>query len=197
MKFVAISDTHGCHRALDLPEGDILLHSGDVCDKGNNAQVIDFLQWFEELDFQHKILIRGNHDFDLKNRKSLLDIEMPKGVTQLDHSGCEINGISIWGVPFSFNRNEDKWDSIPDHVHILLTHQPPYSILDFPPNKISRGEKGLLKKVKQTKPHIHLFGHIHASYGKEKIGETTFINASAYKASLQKIINPPVVFNLE
>ena len=71
MKFVAISDTHGCHRQLNLPSGDVLLHSGDVCDKGNTEQVEDFLNWLTALDFQYKIIIRGNHDIDLKSKTSL------------------------------------------------------------------------------------------------------------------------------
>ena len=43
MKFVAISDTHGCHRQLILPKGDVFLHSGDVCNQGNILEVEDFL----------------------------------------------------------------------------------------------------------------------------------------------------------
>ena len=29
MKVVCISDTHGHHEKLDLPEGDLIIHSGD------------------------------------------------------------------------------------------------------------------------------------------------------------------------
>jgi len=72
VKFVAISDTHGCHRQLNLPSGDVLLHAGDVCDKGDLKQVEDFLIWLSELDFRHKIIIRGNHDIDLKKENHYL-----------------------------------------------------------------------------------------------------------------------------
>ncbi|MFK8005555.1 MAG: metallophosphatase domain-containing protein [Saprospiraceae bacterium] len=196
MKYIAISDTHGCHRQLELPKGDVLLHAGDVCNQGNQEQVADFLVWMSELDFEHKILIRGNHDFDLENQVSLLDIEMPKGVLQLDHSGFEINGHLIWGVPFPLDWGNRTWDSIPQDTQILITHQPPYSILDLTPNFTSRGEKRLLEKVKQVQPKVHLFGHIHASYGKKEINNTIFLNASGYKASENRIVNAPFVFEL-
>lgn len=196
MKFIAISDTHGCHRQLNLPKGDVLLHAGDVCNQGNRNQVADFLKWMSELDFKHKILIRGNHDFDLIKQVSLLDIEMPKGVLQLDHSGIEINGNLIWGMPSPLDWKNRNWNSVPDDTQILMTHQPPYSILDRTPSLTSRGEKGLLEKIKQVQPKVHLFGHIHASYGKKEIDNTLFLNASAYKASENRIVNAPFIFEL-
>lgn len=196
LKFIAISDTHGCHRQLDLPKGDVLLHAGDVCDQGNKNHIEDFLEWIKDLDFEYKILIRGNHDIDLNNRISLLDFEMPKGVLQLDHSGVEINNIPIWGIPFPLNWKTRTWETIPNNTQILMTHQPPYSILDNPPFAPSIGSKKLLKKVKSVQPKVHLFGHIHASYGKKEVDNILFLNASAYKASKKKIINEPFVFEL-
>ena len=196
MKFIAISDTHGCHRQLNLPKGDVLLHAGDVCNQGNKEQVEDFLEWIKELDFEHKILIRGNHDIDLKTGLSLLNDEMPKGVIQLDHSGLEINNIPIWGIPFPLDWKNRTWESIPGNTQILITHQPPFSILDHPPFSPSIGSKRLLQKVKSVQPKVHLFGHIHASYGKKEIDSTLYLNASAYKASKKRIVNEPFVFEL-
>lgn len=196
LKFIAISDTHGCHRQLNLPKGDVLLHAGDVCNQGDKNHIEDFLEWIKELDFEHKILIRGNHDINLNTKSSLLNLTMPKGVVQLDHSGIEINHIPIWGIPFPLDWNKRTWESIPNNTQVLITHQPPFSILDNPPCSPSIGSKKLLKKVKSIQPKVHLFGHIHASYGKKEIGNTLFLNASAYKASKNMIINKPFVFEL-
>ncbi len=196
MKFVAISDTHGCHRQLDLPQGDVLLHAGDVCDQGNKSHIDDFLKWISDLDFKYKIFLRGNHDIDLTTKKSLLDIEIPEGVHLLDNSGITIEGIPIWGVSFPMNWYDDTWKPFPQNTKILITHQPPHGILDLTPNHISRGQKGLLEQVQILKPKVHLFGHIHASYGQLQTDETLYINASAYKASEQKIVNEPFVFEI-
>lgn len=196
MKFIAISDTHGCHRQLDLPSGDVLLHSGDVCNQGNRDQVKDFLDWFDQLEFKYKIFLRGNHDIEFKTRISLIDFEMPKNVYHLDHSGIEIENILIWGISHPLRWSQKTWDSIPSNTQILMTHQPPYSVFDKPPLSPSTGDKELLKKVKQIKPKVHLFGHIHAGYGKKQIDNTLFINASTYKASKKRIIHPPFSFEL-
>ena len=196
MKFVAISDTHGCHRQLDLPKGEVLLHAGDVCDKGNVEHVEDFLKWMSELDFQYKILIRGNHDIDLKTKRSLLDVEMPEGITQLKNSGIVIDGIPIWGVSHPMEWGTEDWQSIPADTRILMTHRPPFSILDQPPHSASIGSKKLKKQLQQIEPDVHLFGHIHASYGQKQVGKTLFINASTYKQSKKRLVNEAVVFEI-
>ena len=197
MKFVAISDTHGCHRQLNLPKGDVLLHAGDVCDRGNVLQIDDFLDWLSGLDFQYKIIIRGNHDIDLKRKQSLLEMEMPKGIVQLKNSGIIIEGIPIWGVPYPIIRGSEDWQSIPIDTRILMTHRPPFSILDQPPLSPSTGSKRLMKRVKLVEPDVHLFGHIHASYGQKKVEKTLFINGSTYKQSKKRIVNQAVVFSIE
>ena len=196
MKFVAISDTHGCHRTLDLPSGDVILHAGDVCDRGNREHVADFLVWFGDLDFEYKILVRGNHDIDQMTNESLLDLEMPAGVIQLDNSRNVVAQIPIWGIPFPLSDQQPNWDLIPPDTQILLTHRPPYTILDKPPIGGPKGDWTLLRAVKTLEPKVHLFGHIHRSYGQETIGNTLFINASGYRASKEAIVNPPVVFEI-
>ena len=57
MKIIAISDTHGKHRNVDLPQGDMLIHAGDVSSRGLEDEVLDFLDWYESLDFKYKIFI--------------------------------------------------------------------------------------------------------------------------------------------
>ena len=65
MKFVAIADTHGKHKDLTIPSGDMLIHAGDISMKGDEDEIIDFLNWFDEQNFKHKILIAGNHDHNV------------------------------------------------------------------------------------------------------------------------------------
>ena len=58
-----MSDTHGVHRHLkDLPEADILVHSGDFTMSGSEAEALDFLEWLCDLLYRHKVLVAGNHD---------------------------------------------------------------------------------------------------------------------------------------
>ena len=64
MKLVILSDTHGYHDRLTdtLPAGDVLIHCGDVSRRSDEQSVIDFVRWFEQQPFDHKIYIAGNHD---------------------------------------------------------------------------------------------------------------------------------------
>ena len=58
MKILHISDTHGCHRQLhDLPQADIVVHSGDLTMNGSEQEALDFMNWFCDL------LIRKRYSF--------------------------------------------------------------------------------------------------------------------------------------
>ena len=63
MKILHISDTHGKHHQLrDLPEADVVVHTGDITEDGTEEEVKDFIEWFCSLPYKHKIFIAGNHD---------------------------------------------------------------------------------------------------------------------------------------
>ena len=91
MKILHLSDTHGLHHQIhDMPEADVIVHSGDISNNGTEEEVLDFLNWFIELPYQHKIFVTGNHDLCLWNAEGIEDLEPP--VMILDQS------ISIhWG----------------------------------------------------------------------------------------------------
>ncbi len=44
MKIVVISDTHNQHRKLLLPEGDMIIHCGDISGRGTSTEVYDFIK---------------------------------------------------------------------------------------------------------------------------------------------------------
>jgi len=55
-----ISDTHTKHGvlSLDLPGGDILIHTGDIMNSGYNIPDISaFAKWFEDTPYTHKVFI--------------------------------------------------------------------------------------------------------------------------------------------
>lgn len=59
---VLLSDTHGRHRELDVPDGDLLVHAGDFTKFGNHRHALDFNEWLGELPHPHKVVVAGNHD---------------------------------------------------------------------------------------------------------------------------------------
>lgn len=101
-------------------------------------------------------------------------------------------------VPFI----KPHWDIIPPDTDILVTHGPPRGILDElqyvdgTPKGEFVGCPHLLDRIKEIKPDIHIFGHIHCGHGQKHVDGTSFYNASIcdemYAAS-----NPVTVIEYE
>ena len=114
--------------------------------------------------------------------------------------------IKIWGSPFTpefmnwaFMGTPSMlklvWSQIPANLDVLITHGPPFQILDMTMDGCNAGCPLLLEKVKVLKPKYHIFGHIHECYGMREKGETAFINASLCNAAYD-LVNKPVVIDL-
>lgn len=197
MKILHLSDTHGCHHRLrDLPEADVVVHSGDFCMVGSEQEAIDFLNWFCDLPYRHKIFICGNHDDCLcgANINGLDD-----NVHYLCNSGIEIDGLKFYGVPMFIgdcvtDRQNLNYDKIPIDTDVLITHAPAYGILDFD-DSINYGSEVLLKAVSKINPRIHLFGHIHKQHGITTIGTTIFSNGAIMNKD-SSILNYPNIIKL-
>jgi Icc-related predicted phosphoesterase len=212
MKIVAFSDIHGQQskkltRWFDDNPGDLLIFAGDLqlnnLDDGTN-----FIKWFQQLPYTNKVSVFGNHD---GNYIYTLTYIVQNGLTDivfLNNGGITINGIKIFGSPHSvqygswwFMKKDEEltelWDKIPDDTDILITHGPPFEILDYNFNNITTGSKTLLKRVNElSNLRYHVFGHIHESYGMTNINGKTFINASLLDEKYQ-LVNNPIVFDYD
>nr|XP_054294558.1 metallophosphoesterase MPPED2 isoform X2 [Pongo pygmaeus]XP_054294559.1 metallophosphoesterase MPPED2 isoform X2 [Pongo pygmaeus] len=61
-RFVCISDTHSRTDGIQMPYGDILLHTGDFTELGLPSEVKKFNDWLGNLPYEYKIVIAGNHE---------------------------------------------------------------------------------------------------------------------------------------
>ena len=197
MLILHLSDTHSKHHELrNLPPADIIIHSGDISFAGSENEVMDFIEWFGDLPYKYKIFIAGNHDDCLFGAN--ID-GLPQNCFYLCNSGVTIQGIKFYGTPMfmedamsgDYDRNIQK---IPSDTDVLITHQPPYCILDYSANK-NYGDRNLLQIVLKTKPKYHLFGHIHKAYGIEKSEHTTFVNAAILSENYE-LINEPILLKI-
>ena len=102
-----------------------------------------------------------------------------------DGTELERKTFKIWGSPWSLTFDgmnphckaftvdtekelAEKWALIPDDIDILITHSPPFSILDeamHTHNYQSVGSRSLTSSVERIRPKLHVFGHIHEGYG--------------------------------
>ena len=197
MKILHISDTHNCHHRLrDLPEADVVIHSGDFCMVGSEQEAIDFLNWFCDLPYNHKIFICGNHDDCLYGAN--ID-GLDNNVHYLCNSGIEIDGVKFYGIPMFMgdcitDRQIRNYANVPKDTDILITHSPAFGILDYD-DGINYGSKELLQAATSVNPRIHLFGHIHKQHGITTIGTTTFSNGAIMNENYS-ILNHPNVIEL-
>ena len=215
MKILFISDTHGLHHNVEsvfkFKKADMIIHAGDVSNFGTKMQVIDFLDWFSNLNYKYKIFIAGNHDWFfsdsyLSDIQDFLDEKYPD-IIYLFNNSVEIEGIKIWGSPYSlpffnwaFNVPEEKLDFyfklIPNDTDIIVSHTPPYGILDFAiRDQEHTGSKSLVKHINRVKPKINVFGHIHEDYGVVIEDGVTYVNASTLNHRY-KITNKPIILSI-
>ena len=184
LSILHISDTHNLHRQLTmLPDADVVVHSGDFTMSGTEQEVFDFMEWFCGLPYQYKIFIAGNHD-DCLYRAELSGLD--KDCYYLCCSGVCIEGIKFYGIPLFMEdvvcgRDENFMQTIPEDTDVLITHQPPWGILDMDGTR-RYGNCELLKKVELILPKLHLFGHIHAAFGTELYNGVLYSNAALVDA---------------
>lgn len=213
LKIILISDTHTKHR-IPLPEGDMIIHAGDVCSHGTIYEVEIFLKWFSLLPYKYKIFIAGNHCFPFEREPERVTelLKQYPDIIYLEESGVEIEGTKIWGSPWTpeffdwaFNYPREQaakcWDKIPLDTNILITHGPPYGIMDdvgstrYNPDS-HVGCKVLLDKINELKDlRLHVFGHIHCGRGILEVGKTTFCNASILNDDYQYYDSEPFIYN--
>jgi Icc-related predicted phosphoesterase len=204
MRIVCISDTHGHEGNFKVPDGDLLIHAGDVCNIGLEQDVRHFAKWFGKLPHRWKVMVAGNHDMLFERQPELARSLLPPDVHYLQDSGCTIEGLSFWGSPWqprfqdlAFNlprkgkRLREKWNQIPADVDVLITHTPPFGVLDKVrpqassgwdlaphPGTGSLGCELLAERLLVVYPKLHVFGHIHDGHGGIHVGNTLYVNAS-------------------
>lgn len=206
MDIVCVSDTHELHRELDVPTGDVLICAGDFTMFSRSVAAIrDFDQWLGELPHRHKLVIPGNHEFFLEadpGKRSLLS-----NATVLIDEAIEIDGLRIYGSPLtplyggafgvsSADERTKRWARIPPAIDVLVTHGPPYGIMDSSLElPTPMGDSELLAAVQRIKPSLHIFGHVHGGYGQVVLGEARFVNA-ALMGSVGDLEQEPVMLRM-
>ncbi len=190
IRVVCISDTHT--KTQQIPQGDILIHAGDLTNAGTVQELQAQLDWLNSLPHPHKFAIAGNHDtyLDPRSRTTLAESDRVGAldwgnICYLQHSTATVDfpshdkrTLNIYGAPqipacgpssfaFQYDRGCDSWsDTIPVDTDILITHTPPKFHLDLPG---ALGCEWLLRESYRVKPRLHVFGHVHAGRGKEVV----------------------------
>lgn len=189
MRIVCLSDTHDLHDRVAVPDGDLLLHAGDLTARGRLEDVEEAARFMRALPHRHKVIIAGNHDRCFEETPSAARARLA-GLVYLQDDLVEIRGLRIYGSPwqpwfhsmaFNVRRGGDiarVWRMIPDGLDVLLTHGPPRGHGDVTVRRDPAGCLDLLHRVREVRPRLHAFGHIHEGYGVTRENGTLFVNAS-------------------
>jgi predicted phosphodiesterase len=93
MRIVCLSDTHSFNARIGtlqendpepvgvIPDGDILIHAGDLTDSGKPNEIFDAYAWLSNMPHQRIVVTPGNHDFGFQKIPELrrvLDAKFPR-----------------------------------------------------------------------------------------------------------------------
>lgn len=211
MKLLITSDTHGNLPSIDSSkEYDVFCLVGDVCpnysahwiadaDLQMNWMLDKFVPWLRTINAKRKLITFGNHDgVGLHPEiRSIFDADTQVLIDQ----STTIDGVLFHGTPWTFCPPEYglyRWaygksyeselklyfDQIPDNTQVLLSHGPPYGILDAtlhtgPLGGINNiGSHELGKSIIRKNIPLTIFGHNHCGTGKYHTRGFNFINTA-------------------
>jgi Icc-related predicted phosphoesterase len=217
VRIVATSDLHG-YLPAGLPACDLLIVAGDICPdfRGSGSRAAAqafgvaarqeawlrerFTPWLEQQPARASIVCWGNHDYVGESCRDLL----PSGFgTVLTDTSCVVDGLRIYATPWThfapeawaFDLEDDRlavaMEAIPE-VDVLVTHGPPYGVLDRTIDGIHAGSRALAQATRRVRPRIHLFGHIHE--GRGQLGQS--YNVAALDAGYRPYRDPFAVIDM-
>lgn len=207
MRLTIISDTHGEHEKLGILSGDVLIHCGDMFNMfGDGEDHFDRMDdWFGRQNFDLILCVGGNHDFELQKRSSWVSDPF-KNAVYLEERSISHRGVTFYGAPWvpelrgqAFYRDREElaecWTKIPHATDVLITHTPPAGILDVSSRGYDLGCDHLERRLREVRPTLHCFGHVHASCGTMESDGTSFVNAALVN-SRYELTRGPYYFDL-
>lgn len=201
-RIVAVSDTHGKHRLLRLPAGDMLVHAGDLlsrnaCVLGNNSKnhhrgrryLRDFNDWLGELPHGSKVVVGGNHDATLEQVGDEQAQKLLSNCFYLRDSHATVDGLRVYGSPWSRGKSSNR---------AFQSEAPTLPSVDDQPADVLVSHCFHSELVAAVRPTLYVSGHAHGSFGvitpAEAFGGIA-INASSCD-TVYRAANLPVVYDI-
>lgn len=203
MKLALLSDLHGHLPAIE--PCDLVVIAGDIVPawawQTNVARQLKWLEesfnpWVEALPAPRVVMTFGNHDWF--GPTGLW--KPPTKVTLLLDQAAEIDGIRIYGTPWSpefrtwaYMDSEEglagRYAAIPADTELLISHAPPRGVVD----RTATGEEVGSMVLRQRLAELHslrlvVCGHIHECGGEvEPCGSVCVYNAAIVNLAYQPV----------
>ncbi|NIO23080.1 MAG: hypothetical protein GTN38_03585 [Candidatus Aenigmarchaeota archaeon] len=184
MKILCVADYHrekeladGVEKLAEKERVDVIINAGDFLSEDFAKKVLDRAK-------VQTFVVRGNWDHELKTKS--------KNVKILENEVVEYKGYYFLGVDWGYySRIQDLSKGIDPKKLIIITHDPPFDILDMSYFGSNAGVIELREAIERVKPTLHVFGHIHESAGVMKHKETLFVNAALPEFRKAAIVDLP------
>lgn len=207
MKIVAISDIHNHQSKIELPNLDpsneavVLVIAGDFTNSsGRGVDLYSFDNWLAQIKhrFTKIIVVLGNHEYSCY----MHNINLTNAIT-LNGEYLKIENTVFYGSTYSdnFGVKEIRNNILFPKIDVLVTHYPPYGILDKWGTNNRGGSQKLLKDLTtlpaELRPKYHLFGHIHG-FGHKRVNRygIEFINLAMCDDDYRLIKYNPIVLEV-
>lgn len=177
--------------------------------------------WLAAAPASHKVLTWGNHDWcgqafgdagETPTGSSTAPLQiLVDARTSVPATAAAGRALSVWATPWSrqymnwaFMKSSAElaliYAAIPDHIDILVSHQPPYGYGDGPvdagaDHREHLGSHELLAAIDRIKPRLVICGHIHSGYGHFEHGPTTIYNVSVVNDQY-RLVRPATVIDI-
>lgn len=200
---MAVADTHLFHGDLTVPDGDVLVHAGDLCRGGDLDELREAAAYLASLPHAHKVIVAGNHDWAFVHDPEAARAALGDMI-YLQDSEATIDGLRFYGSPWqpafhdwAFNLPRgpalaEIWERIPAGLDVLITHGPPAGVGDRSPVGGRAGCADLRARIAEARPRLHLFGHIHQDGGLWEIEGVVHANVTTWECE-----RAPTVIDLD
>ena len=171
MKILCVSDYHreeefakNVDKLAEKERVDVIINAGDFLSEDFAKKVLD----------REKVVtfvVKGNWDQELRTNN--------RNVKILENEVAEYKGYYFLGVDWGYYSEIHRLaKGIEPKKLIVITHDPPFDILDMSYFGNNAGIMELREAIDRIKPILHVFGHIHESAGVMKYKGTLFVNAA-------------------
>jgi len=190
LRILGVADIHNSqlkvkaiNRIISEYSPDIVIVAGDITTFGPSEAVKTIL---DSIEAKTLLAIPGNADpidsVKYIEKSHAINIHLnPIKISGFEFVGFGGSPETPFGTPFELSEDEIKKmlsEVVIKENTILVTHAPPYGILDKTATGFHAGSKAIRDIIEASPPYVHIFGHIHEALGFEKIGKTTFVNVS-------------------
>lgn len=221
MRIVCTSDTHFPFGRDLIPDGDVLIHAGDLMYRGDPGEWDSRLESFQMQPHKQKIYVPGNHDYYPFHYRGIARSTLRRDAgVKLDDGNDGVvslgkgSGLNMLAIPYitglpgwAYNVEEDwltgwlrRIDMSFITPNVVVSHSPPWRIRDAVSKYEGKDNYGSTALNKwfyslERKPKLWICGHIHDSYGVEEIEGCTFANVAMCNEQYKQV-NPAMVFDL-